>query len=289
MAICARCDAENPDNSRFCNACGAALFVDVQQGGEERRIVTALFADLVGSTAIAERLDAEDAQEVLGGAIDRVIAIIEHLGGTVHDLAGDGALALFGAPRAHEDDPERAVLAGLAICRETRAYADSVARDWQFTEFGIRVGIETGLAVVGPSGGGLALGRAVGDVLNTAARLQSHAVPGTVLVGETTRLAVASRFDWGSARALDLKGKREPVMATVALRPSRATRASGNRAGAETALIGREDEFAVIEQAVADLRAGKGSVVLLSGDPGVGKSRLLDRVLRLADGAERRG
>ncbi len=275
MAICTHCEADNPDASRFCASCGSALFADVPHGGDERRIVTALFADLVGSTAIGERLDAEDAGEVIGGAVAQMTAIVEDMGGSIHVLAGDGALALFGAPRAHEDDPERAVLAGLGICREIGAYADAMARDWKLTEFGVRVGIETGLAVLRSSQGGVDAGRAVGDVLNTAARLQSHATPGTVLVGETTRRAVATQFEWGASQEFDLKGKQEPIVATVALRPSRAVPRSGGRVQAATPLIGRHDEVAVLEHAVADLRAGRGSMVLVSGDPGVGKSRLL--------------
>ena len=154
-------------------------------------------------------------------------------------LAGDGALALFGAPRAHEDDPERAVLAGLGICREIGAYAEAMARDWKLTEFGVRVGIETGLAVLGiVAGRRIGCGRAVGDVLNTAARLQSQAAPGTVLVGETTRRAVAAQFEWGVSQEFDLKGKAEPVMATVALRPSRTIRRSGECVQAAAPLFG---------------------------------------------------
>jgi class 3 adenylate cyclase len=292
VAICRHCEAENPDASRFCGACGSPLFVDVQRGGDERRVVTALFADLVGSTSIGERLDAEDAGEVVGGAVALMVGIVEDLGGSIHVLAGDGALALFGAPRAHEDDPERAVLAGLGICREIGVYADAMVRNWKLTEFGVRVGIETGLAVLRSSEGGVDAGRAVGDVLNTAARLQSQAAPGTVLVGETTRRAVAAQFEWGVAQEFDLKGKQARILATVALRPSRTRRRSGSRVPVATPLIGRDDELLMIEQSVGDLRHGQGSVVLVSGDPGVGKSRLLSEcyamlVSRAAQSEER--
>jgi class 3 adenylate cyclase len=133
---------------------------------EERKVVTALFADVVGSTHLTERLDPEDAREILGGAVRRMVEAVEAFGGTVKDLAGDGILALFGAPVTHEDDAERPIRAGLRIISDLGAAENPLM---------VRVGIETGLVVLGPVGGG---GRveygATGDALNTAARLQSQ-------------------------------------------------------------------------------------------------------------------
>ncbi len=190
---------------------------------EERKVVTALFADVVGSTELTERLDPEDAREVLGAAVRGMGEAVEAFGGTVKDLAGDGILALFGAPATHEDDAERAIRAAMRIVGS----ATSVA---------IRAGIETGLVVLGPVGGG---GRieygATGDALNTAARLQSHADPGTVLVGEATRRAAAGRFEWGDQRLLEVKGKSEPVSAFEVLGEARTPRA----AIAPTPMVGR--------------------------------------------------
>ena len=172
---------------------------------EERKVVTALFADVVGSTQLTERMDPEDAREVLGGAVRRMVDAVEAFGGTVKDLAGDGILALFGAPVTHEDDAERAIRAALRIVERT---------DDGGPPLEIRVGIETGLVVLGPIGGG---GRveygATGDALNTAARLQSNASPGCVLVGDVTRRAAGDRFAWGEEQRLELKGKSEPVPA----------------------------------------------------------------------------
>ena len=149
-------------------------------------MVTALFADVVGSTTLAERLDPEDFTSLVGEAVRRMAVAVEAFGGSVSELAGDGLLALFGAPAAHEDDPERAVLAGLRLVGDIEGYAAEVARDWRIEDFGVRVGIETGLAVLGPLGGGGKIEyAAMGDSINTAARLQAASEAGMVLVGRT--------------------------------------------------------------------------------------------------------
>ncbi|HEY7281979.1 MAG TPA: adenylate/guanylate cyclase domain-containing protein [Actinomycetota bacterium] len=151
---------------------------------EERKVVTALFADIVGSTALGERFDPEDVVEIVGRAVSRMVEVVEEFGGTVKDLAGDGLLALFGAPRAHEDDPERAVRAGMRIVETIRAHAAEVRREWDVREFGVRVGIETGLVVLGAVGGGSRVEYgATGSALNTAVRLQAKADPFSILVG----------------------------------------------------------------------------------------------------------
>src|SRR5262245_21862703 len=157
---------------------------------EERKVVTAVFADLVGSTALGERLDPEEMRLIVGEAVARIVHAVEELGGTVKDLAGDGVLALFGAPITYEDDAERAVHAALRIASTIHAYGDEVGRGWGLEGFGVRVGVNTGPVVLGPVGAGSRVEYgAFGDTVNTAARLQAAAVPGTVLVGaETVRL-----------------------------------------------------------------------------------------------------
>lgn len=233
---------------------------------EERKVVTALFADVVGSTRLTERLDPEDAREVLGGAVRRMVEAVEAFGGTVKDLAGDGILALFGAPATHEDDPERAIRAGLRIVSTCGAAEDPVT---------VRVGIDTGLVVLGPVGGG---GRieygATGDALNTAARLQSHASPGSILVGGTTRRAVADRFTWGEVRRLELKGKAEPVSAFEVLGEARVSR----DAAASTPMVGREREFERASRIGERALAGAGGALVTVGEPGIGKSRLIEEL-----------
>src|ERR1700682_4092782 len=160
--------------------------------GDERRIVTALFADLAGSTALSERLDAEEAKLVIGGAISRAISAVEAYGGTVSTLMGDGLLALFGAPVAHEDDPERAVRAGLDIMAAAREYADEVRRGWGVEGFVMRGGIHTGAVVAGRGGAGGRVKYAVlGATVNTAASLEPAATTDGILVSEVTQRQVA--------------------------------------------------------------------------------------------------
>jgi class 3 adenylate cyclase/tetratricopeptide (TPR) repeat protein len=250
---------------------------------EERKIVTPLFADLVGSTSIGERFDPEDARDIISGAVALMIEAVERFGGTIKDLAGDGVLALFGAPVLHEDDVERAVLAGLTLSEAVSKYAVEVARDWGHAGLAARVGIDTGLAVVGPVGaGGRVEYGAVGDVLNTAFRLQSAARPGTVLVGETARREVADLFEWEPRAALSLKGKEEPVVASVVLRPldTRGREAASRRP--DPLFVGRSAELATIDRALSQLADGAGSAIFVIGEPGIGKSRLVAETGRRA-------
>jgi class 3 adenylate cyclase len=172
---------------------------------EERRFVTALFADLVGSTSLGERLEPEELKLVVGDAVGRIVGAVEAFGGTIKDLAGDGVLALFGAPVAHEDDPERALLAGLRIVEEIGEFADEVRRSWGIDGFGVRVGVESGPVVVGAVGAGSRVEYgAMGDAVNVAARLQSQAEPATVLVGQETSGRVEPFFEWGPVAQLEL-------------------------------------------------------------------------------------
>ena len=156
---------------------------------EERKVLTALFVDVVGSTALGERLDPEDVKLVIGEAVTRIVGEIEALGGRVKDLAGDGVLAFFGAPTTREDDAERAVRAALRIVGEMDDYAREVLRGWGIEGFGVRVGAATGAVVVGEIGAGERVEYAAfGDTVNLAARLQSAADSGAVLVDDATLL-----------------------------------------------------------------------------------------------------
>ncbi|HUZ82939.1 MAG TPA: adenylate/guanylate cyclase domain-containing protein, partial [Gaiellaceae bacterium] len=211
-----------------------------EQMREERRVVTALSADIVGSTAIAERLDPEETRLVVGEAVARMVHAVEEFGGTVKDLAGDGVLALFGAPVAHEDDGERALRAALRIVEEIRAFSGEVARSFGVESLDVRIGVNTGSVVVGPVGGGSRVEYgATGDAVNVAARLQSAAAPGTVLAGEQTRMAAERLFVWGDRSALALKGKSEEV---VAFAVEAAVTPTSHDAG--TPIVGRDAELA---------------------------------------------
>src|SRR5205814_1046301 len=171
---------------------------------EERKVVTVLFADLAGSTALGEQLDPEEVKLVVGEAVSRIVLEVERLGGHVKDLAGDGVLAFFGAPVAYEDDAERAALAALRIVDEMAAYGDEVERSWGVAAFGVRVGIATGPVVMGALGAGARVEYAAfGDTVNTAARLQAATEPGSVLVDSATRRLLEPLFDWAEPVELE--------------------------------------------------------------------------------------
>jgi ABC-type oligopeptide transport system substrate-binding subunit/class 3 adenylate cyclase len=244
-----------------------------------------LFADLVGSTTLAESLDDAEVKLVVGDAIARVVVEIERLGGYVKDLAGDGVLAFFGAPTASEDDAERALLAGLAILEAMSAYAAEVERGWGVQGFGVRVGITTGPVVVGALGaGGRVEYAAFGDTVNTAARLQAAAEPGTILADEQTRRLAEPLFDWEAPVEHELKGKQRPVVAHRPLRARPDSVKPRGLAGVDTELVGRERELGLVREALEAVEAGRGGVLLVTGEAGIGKSRLLLEARKGYDG-----
>jgi ABC-type transport system substrate-binding protein/class 3 adenylate cyclase len=244
---------------------------------EERKAVSALDADIVGSTALAERLDPEEAKLVLGEAVARMVEAVEAFGGTVKDLAGDGILALFGAPAAHEDDAERAVRAGLRIVDDMKAYGAEVAAAWDIESFSVRVGVNTGTVVLGPVGSGSRIEYgAVGDPINTAARLQSAAQPGGVLVGDTTHRLVEPLFEWGEPQALAVKGKAEEVIAYPAMGVGSALgKTRGSVARADGPIVGRERELGMARELLDGVLEGTGGILFVTGEAGIGKSRLV--------------
>ena len=195
--MCNACGRESPEGAAFCASCGAPLSPSAGGLLEERKVVTILFADLVGSTAQAERLDPEDVRATLTAYYARLRTELERHGGTVEKFIGDAVMAVFGAPVAHEDDPERAVRAALAI-------RDVLAE----TEVDVRIAVHTGEALVA-RGAKVAAGEAMvaGDVVNTAARLQTAAPVNGVLVGETTYRATAHAIDYRPADAVRGQGQ----------------------------------------------------------------------------------
>ncbi len=240
-----------------------------------------LFADLVGSTALGESLDPEEVKLVVGEAIARIVREVEGLGGVVKDLAGDGVLAFFGAPLASEDDAERAVRAGLRIAEEIRQYATEVAQAWGIEGFGVRVGVGTGPVVLGEIGAGARVEYAAfGDTVNLAARLQSAAEPGTVLVDEATARAVEGAFDTAEPLSLELKGKTAPVTARPVTRAREGLVRRRGLAGADAALVGRDLELARAAEWLERLRGGAGGALFLTGEAGIGKSRLMVELAR---------
>jgi class 3 adenylate cyclase/tetratricopeptide (TPR) repeat protein len=253
------------------NTASAVAATEASAASAERRQLTVMFCDLVGSTALSARLDPEDLRAVIGAYHRCVAAVIEPAGGFVAKYMGDGVLAYFGYPRADEHDAERAVRAGLALV-EAVAGLDTAAR----APVQVRVGIATGLVVVGDLiGQGAALEQAVvGETPNLAARLQALAEPGTVVIAPGTRRLTGGLFDYADLGAVEIKGLTAPVMASRMLRESGAeSRFEALRATA-TPLVGRDEELALLARRWQQAKTGEGCVVLLSGEPGIGKSRL---------------
>jgi class 3 adenylate cyclase/tetratricopeptide (TPR) repeat protein len=244
----------------------------------ERRLVTALFADLVGFTPLSERLDPEEVRAIQARYFSQMCAEIARYGGTVEKYAGDAVLALFGAPTAHEDDAERAVRCGLAMQAALQPVADQAAQRWG-AELRLRVGVNTGAVVSGTWEAGGRQDYAVsGDAVITAVRLQTAAEPGMVLVGEQTKRLAERGIEFGARQNLMLKGKRGTVAAYPVLRarPRPAERwEQAEQSGRLTPLVGRAHELATLQGYLAQARAGHGRVVFVSGEPGIGKSRLL--------------
>jgi class 3 adenylate cyclase/predicted ATPase len=236
----------------------------------ERRQITVMFSDLVGSTALSARMDPEDLREVISAYQKCVRGVVLRYGGFIAKYMGDGVLVYFGYPAAHEDDAERAVRAGLELVAAVGALKTRASLQ-------TRVGIATGLVVVGDLvGSGEAQERGiVGETPNLAARLQGIAEPNTVVAAESTRRLLANLFELREFGARDLKGVAEPVRAWVALRPSTVeSRFDALHAGGLTALVGREEETELLLRRWSRAKGGEGQVVLLSGEPGIGKSRL---------------
>jgi class 3 adenylate cyclase len=246
----------------------------------ERRQVTVMFSDLVGSTALSARIDPEDLREVISGYQKCVAETVQRFGGFVAKYMGDGVLVYFGYPQAHEDDAERAVRAGLELVAAVGALKTHAPLQ-------TRVGIATGLVVVGDLiGSGASQEQAiVGETPNLAARLQGVAEPNTVVIGESTRKLVGNLFELEDLGARDLKGIAGPVSAWAALRPSSVeSRFEALHGGGLTELVGREEELELLLRRWSKAKSGEGQVVLLSGEPGIGKSRLTAALLeRVAD------
>ena len=251
-----------------------------QQDTAERRQVTVMFSDLVGSTALSARMDPEDLREVISAYQKCVAETVLRFGGFVAKYMGDGVLVYFGYPQAHEDDAERAVRAGLELVQAVGGLKSSAPLQ-------TRVGIATGLVVVGDLiGSGEAQERGiVGETPNVAARLQALAEPDTVVIAENTRKLLGSLFELQDLGAKDLKGIAGSVRAWAALRASSVeSRFDALHATGLTALIGREEELELLLRRWSRAKSGEGQLVLLSGEAGIGKSRLTAALLeRLAD------
>ena len=278
---CPSCQTANPEGARFCLNCGNQLEAPARVNGE-RKHVTVLFADVVDSTGLGERLDPEQVAEIMNGAFAFLDASVTKYGGTVARLLGDAILAFFGAPVAHEDDAERAVRAGLDIQAATREYAELVERDYG-VDFGVRVGINTGLAVLAAMGGELRTEyTAMGDTTNVAARMQAAARPGTVLISASTYHLVKELFEFKPRGATVVKGKSASIETYEVLAPKAVPGKVRGLEGLASPLVGRAAEFQLVNDKVNEVREGRGAFVPVIGEAGLGKSRLLAEVSNVA-------
>ena len=277
MSVCPACGHEDQAGAKFCPECGAALGENRSVAREERKVVTVLFADLVGFTSRSEQLDPEDVRALLSPYYAHLRTELEGFGGTVEKFIGDAVMALFGAPVAHEDDPERAVRAALAI------------RDWVVEQSGdlqLRIAVNTGEALVTLGAHpGQGEGMASGDVVNTTARLQAAAPVNGILVGEITYRATAEVITYRAADPVSAKGKALPVAVWQALQ-------ARSRFGADLArvsrapLAGRQREVNVLSDSLERVRSDRSTqLVTLTGVPGMGKSRLVAELFRVANEA----
>jgi class 3 adenylate cyclase len=274
MLTCPSCGEQNPNGARFCNACASPIELQQRPLSEERKIVTVVFVDLVGFTAQAERLDPEDIRGVLSPYHAHLRAELERYGGTVEKFIGDAVMAVFGAPVAHEDDPERAVRAAFGI------------RDWiaEQPELQVRIAVNTGEALVNVGARPVeGEGMVAGDVVNTAARMQVAAPVNGVLVGETTYRATRDVIGYREASPVRAKGKAEPVRVWIAVEPVAGLGLDVSD-GASRPLVGRERELDLLRSVLERVHEERSAqLVTLVGVPGIGKSRLIAELSRIVD------
>ncbi|MGZ4151064.1 MAG: ATP-binding protein [Actinomycetota bacterium] len=284
MPSCPACAADNPEGARFCNSCGSPLG-PAEARRKERKFATALFADLVGSTTLAEQEDPEVVQAVVGRTFDRLAEEIGRFEGLLEKFMGDAVLAVFGVPRAHEDDGERAVRAALEMQAVLSELNRAFAAEGKPT-LAMRIGLEAGEVLVDVERASGPRDRMLtGDAVNTAARLQAAAEPGAIVVGPAVYAGTKDVIEYRELDALSLKGKAEPVPAWRALRIKAQTRGERPRLGLEARLIGRDEELAVLKQTLRRVEAeGRPALLTIVGPAGVGKSRLVAELERYVEG-----
>lgn len=280
MAVCVACGHQNPDGNKFCGECAAPLGAPAHQVAEERKVVSVLFCDLIGFTAASEQADPEDVDKMLSAYAEMARARIESHGGVVEKFIGDAVVGVFGVPAAHEDDPERAVRAGLRIveaAEELEAIGGAPLR--------LRVGVNTGETLV-RLGANAGLGERVlaGDAINTASRLQSVAPEMGVAVGLSTFEATSVVFDYEELDPATVKGKAEPVRVFHA-KAARARFGTDLTRTYDSPFVGREIDLALLK-GVFDKTVASNSVQLVTvvGEPGLGKSRLVAELFAYIDG-----
>lgn len=314
--VCVSCSSPIPEGARFCMNCGQPVpggAPDVAAAADqrhaalaaaaprslveklraprltgERKPVTALFADVVGSTTLAESMDPEEFTAIINGAFEVMSQAIHRYEGTIAKLLGDAVLAFFGAPIAHEDDPARAARAALDLIEGVRSYAGPLRESG--IDLQVRVGINTGPVIVGNVGSDLRYEyTALGDAVNVAARMQTAAEPGHILLTDATYRFVAPLVEVRDLGPIEVKGKAEPVRAyeLLGLRAEAGPTRGLGAAGIESPMVGRSGPLAQLVGALDAVRAGRGRVAVIVGEPGIGKSRLLAEFRQAAQAHDR--
>ena len=281
---CAVCGSANPPGHKFCGECGAALGDAAAPAARdtpavERRLVSVLFADLVGFTSLSESRDAEDTRALLSRYFETCERLVSLYGGTVEKFIGDAVMALWGAPVAQEDDAERAVRTALDLV----AAVDALGEELDAPGLRARVGVLTGEAAV--TLGAQGQGMVAGDLVNTASRVQSAAEPGAVLVGETTKRSTEAAIAYESAGTFELKGKTEPAPLWRALRVTAARGGALKSVGLEPPFVGRDRELRLVKELFHATAAERTAhLVSVVGIAGIGKSRLAWEFEKYLDG-----
>jgi class 3 adenylate cyclase/predicted ATPase len=295
--ICSHCSSEYLPGDEFCGDCGQKLAqpLDTSRPASytpkhladqiltsksalegEHKIVTVLFADVANFTSLSEKLDPEEVHQIIDGCFQILMAEIHRYEGTINQFTGDGVMALFGAPLAHEDHAQRACHAALAIQKAMEAYGERIQRVYQ-VPFQLRIGLNSGPVVVGKIGDDLRMDyTAIGDTTNLASRMQSLAQPGTILISHHTHHLVHAFFEFRPLGKIEVKGKEEPQEAYLLLQPSEVeTRIQASVVRGLTRFVGRRKSMAALMEVWEKVRSGSGQVVSIVGEVGVGKSRLL--------------
>ena len=282
---CQACGTQNPDGMKFCGACGGTLGASAAvsrsephrsaRHSAERRHITMMFCDVAGSTALAERLDAEDLRDVIHAFQSVCVTAIERFSGHVAKYMGDGLVAYFGYPQAHEDDPRRAVHAGLALLRGVDALNERLGSRYD-VELEVRVGIHSGTVVAGEMGSGSTREEfaVVGETPNIAARLEAAAIPGTIAISDATGRLVEGYFDIESRGRQDLKGVSRPIEVLRVIAETGAKDRVDVSKGPSSRLVGRDAELAQMLAHWNRVGRQSGVVAYLSGEAGIGKSRV---------------
>jgi class 3 adenylate cyclase/tetratricopeptide (TPR) repeat protein len=301
-AICPECGKSLPPDSKFCLECGCDLrkpkelpALDFQQPKSytpkhladkilntrsalegERKLVTVMFTDVAGFTHLSEKLEPEEVHQIMEGCLRILMDEIHQYEGTINQFTGDGVMALFGAPLAHEDHAQRACYAALAIQKDLADYSEKVKKDYGL-EFQMRIGLNSGPVVVGSIGDDLHMDyTAIGDTINLASRMEGLAQPGTVLLSRNTQRLVKEYFDLKPLGPLEVKGKEEPQEAFALVKAGGATsRLEAAVARGLTRFVGRKNSMAALMEAYEKVKNGAGQIVGVVGEAGVGKSRLL--------------